>query len=248
MNYFTNKYTKTTAAVNKAVRKAGVRNLRQGTHPQQWRGGAITGARKRIGGAGGRLGQMKPLGPDTMCEINLSDEGERILKLGFTRDLTLKHVFGLIYNQIYKELREYTDKWIEVKVPSDTENLRKSMHNAMLPSGGSNTDNFPLYVEMNTNGIEYAGVVNKMPTEWLQHPGSHWYNKGRFGQDLEDEGAETGWYNWIVLMGRTKAQTLFQTFLKNTMQRLLRPIAPALGVSGNGIYNEARSMFSARFK
>jgi len=121
------------------------------------------------------------------------------------------------------------------------------MRNAMTPSGGSLTNKYPFEILMNTKGIPYASVMNEAPEAWLRHPASYHRNIGRFGAPLNDPRAVKGWYNWIVLMGRQYAEKLFKAFVKSTIQPLIKPFGPLIGVSGIGVYHLARSIFTVRF-
>lgn len=194
---------------------------------------------------------MGELGDDVIMDIDLNYRAKQMIESGlFGREMTQKMLIVALYNSVYRVLRAYINKWIDVKVPSDTEALRESMKNALTPAGGSKVEvnqGFPMLVIMNTRGIDYAKVVNKMPSSALQHPGNHWYTTGRTGNVLDDEEAQTGWYNWILLMGRNEAQRLFRNFIRNDVVPMITPVAASLGMNGTQIYNAARQMFSATF-
>jgi hypothetical protein len=234
------------AIVAKYIRKAGVRNLLQGTHPQQYRQTAPTPS-KNLQGPLATLGPMGELGDDVIMEIDLSYAGKQTINQRLSRDLNVTNIFRELRNNVYEPLREYIEKWIDIKVPSDTTELRNSMKNAMKPSGGSRTNGFPMLVIMNTAGVDYAKVVNNMTDLMLKHPASHHRNIGRFGAPLDDKGAVKGFYDWIVLMGRNKAVKLFQDYVKNIVQPIVKPVANMLGITGSLVYNTARQLFTVKF-
>jgi len=232
--------------ISSEVRKYGRQNLKAGTHPQQWRQTSPTPAQV-LQGPGATLGPMHELGDDVMIYCGLSYQGEQFLVSKIARELNVMNFTRLFRNEVYEKLRVYVNKWIAIKVPMDTEDLRNSMRNAMTPSGGSLTNKYPFEILMNTKGIPYASVMNEAPEAWLRHPASYHRNIGRFGAPLNDPRAVKGWYNWIVLMGRQYAEKLFKAFVKSTIQPLIKPFGPLIGVSGIGVYHLARSIFTVRF-
>jgi hypothetical protein len=227
-----------------AIRKVGVKQLKAGTHPQQWRQTGATPA-KTLSGHGAKLGPMGELGDDVILEVGLTMEGERLLKIR-APEWSLNNIKTLFRNEVYDPLQEHVDQKIDLWVPMDTGELRNSMHNALTPSGGSKTNDFPFKILLNTEGIPYAKPVNNMPSDWLQHPGGHFINRGRFGGSLLDEDAKKGWYNLVLVNGRSEARKLVEGFIRDTIQDLIRTNAGKLGVFGN-YYQKARSMFSIKY-
>jgi hypothetical protein len=224
----------------KKIHKRGLKELKAGTHPQQWRATAHKGKYSK-------LGPMGELGDDVICEIGISRIGAQMLNGKIIKELNYTNLFRILRNSVYEPLKQAINAWIDIKVPADTEELRQSMKNALTPSGGSQTNSMPLLIILNTRGIPYASVVNKMPSEAVKHPGNHASSIGRYGATLDDPGAISGWYNWVLLQGRTKARALFNQFIKSDVQNIISPFATQLGLKGSAVYNSARQMFTAVF-
>jgi hypothetical protein len=94
---------------------------------------------------------------------------------------------------------------------------------------------------LSTGNILYASVVNKMPEQWLQHPGTHGQKRqtkmGRAGPRrrtfLHDPMAEQNWFNKILETARLKAWNAYETFLRVVLGPYLAPAARQLGIPEN---------------
>lgn len=227
--------------LQQGVRKYGLQRFKDKTHPQMWRVNAH-------GGHFAKLGPMGELGDDVIIQVDLNPKYRKMIEDGiFGKSFSVIKVYHLFYNAVYMDVRNETDKWIDIKVPADSNDLRKSMHDAIRSKGGSNIRNFPFMVVLNTRGIEYAKVVNKMKEKFIKHKGTHTYDYGKSGNLLDDMGAVKGWYDWILLMSRTKARTLFKTFIQNDIMPIISNIAIKLGLKNTDIYNAARQMFTVKY-
>lgn len=176
--------------LNQSLRKQGIKKFRTASHPQQWRVDLITGARKKVHGAFARLGPLGELGDDIVIFINLNLDLISLLQR-FEFSITTQKVEAAIFQDIIEPVIKYLDKKIEIWVPVDTTDLRKSLHNALKID--SSIISNPFRVILNTKGVPYAGPVNKMPTASLR-------KSGKAPQ------ARKGWYNLLLLNGRNLAK------------------------------------------
>lgn len=196
---------------------------------------------------------MGELGDDVVFEVKLSPYGSKILQSKISKQISKQSVWRTFYNIVYDNdqplgVKQYVNKQIDIWVPSDTGDLRQALKNAITPSGGSTTQDFPFKVVLNTEGIPYAKPVNKMPEEYIQHSPGQTYHKtiGRTGKKLNDPKTKKGWYNLILINGRKKAKNLVQEFLKTIATDFVTPVMTKMGISGTA-YNEVKKWFSIRF-
>jgi len=234
------------APARAAHRKAKVKELKRGTHSQQWRQtspASPAAPAKRLQGPGATLGPMGALGDDVIVEVDLNISVMQQLKIMGVKELNQNALFRLMRKELYEPLKAYCITKINIWAPSDTDELRIALRTALTPAGGSQTNGFPLRVILNTRGIPYAGPVNNMPNSWLRHPAKHHRNVGRYGSNLNDPGAVKGWYSLILLNGRKKAAKLFSKAVKEAAKAI------PTGIFGNRTaYNIARSLFAYRDK
>ncbi|MHA1382350.1 MAG: hypothetical protein ACTSR3_01190 [Candidatus Helarchaeota archaeon] len=223
----------------------------KGTHSQMWRVSGIEQPRNKIIGKGANLGAMGELGDDVIIYVVPTDTFEDLIEQGFIKK---KWVYRKFYNIVYRPLKNYVLAYINTWVPSDRGNLRKSMARSLTKRGGSIIGDFPFLMMLNTRGVEYANVVNNMPTSWLKHGGRGDIHpmmgrrvKSRHPPNkvLYDPKAIHHFYDFILLNGRKKAKTLYKSFrralflkLKETMEVLY---------SGREISNIAGSMLIPHF-
>lgn len=239
---------------DKNIRKAGLIALREEYdpldetkgHPQQWRVERVEGPRKKIIGAGGRLGPMGELGQTVLFSVHVTDYGRRLLERrirDFSKNKVWRSLTQMVYNPLQTRLEQKVDKW----VPKDTGRLRGSLKASITPAGGSTVEIVDMMsgrgftVLLATPGIKYAKVVNRMPTKWLQHPGPrHGAGEtGRTGRTLNDPDAKTGWYNLLVLDSRS--------FIRNRISVWRKMMIARLGGGSRG-YAEFRKSFSIAMK
>lgn len=194
--------------------------------------------RRRVGQVNPRtgrvwLGPAGELGSDIIIKMSRSLKFPRIVKLlGGSKTSVLE----LLRQDIYEPLIRYVSQRINRYAPRDTGNLRRSLM-ASIRTQPTQILRFPFRVVLNTRGVDYAKVVNRMPTSWLKHPGSHTSTSkvGKLGKSitvrqLHDPDAVKGWYNFILKDARDRAKKLFSSFLTKT-----------------GDYNLSRQMFHVRF-
>lgn len=216
----------TAASVAKAMRAGGRRSLKAGSHPQQYWRQPVSPV-KVLTGTGARLGPAGELGDDVLIEIKLSPSGVILVGRHLSPKLEsaalLSEVIAQIYNPLVAEMHNKINLW----VPIDSGDLRRSLLNSLSPAGGSYTSGFPLFVVLNTKNIIYAKPVNKMPKHWFKIPT-----------------AVENWYNLLVLHGRKFVRTLYSNFVKNYLVPEIRPFAGTLGIRGGAIFLTAFNMFS----
>jgi hypothetical protein len=229
--------------VRKKVHDFGKKQLKRGTHPQMW----------RAAGPGGRLGPMGPLGDDVIIEIKFKPAMKSAWDLTKLNETETKTA---IEDAIFTPLEEYLKSKIKVWVPKDTGNLRRQLL-ATVSNSFATIDHVstarPFRVSIGTPGVEYANVVNKMPTRWLQHPGTHPPGtKGRRRKPLNDPEARRGWYNLLLLNGRREARSLYKDFLKNHIVVLITKPASAKVKKINPFKknpnSKVRTLFTVKFK
>jgi len=121
----------------------------------------------------------------------------------------------LLDRLVYRPLLEFMEATVITIVPQDTGALREAMME--LPIAARRLlDNFPnqkFYIQVGTPGVQYAGVVNLMPTGWLQHPKGGVSNIGRRGDPLHDPGALHDWFGTTVHRARGMARRLYSDFI-----------------------------------
>jgi len=172
---------------------------------------AAAKARKRF------LGGMGVLGPDTVIYAHCSGKLERFLR----SIRKLSQAYSYLHTDVYEPLLQLNAQLTFKLVPKDTGHLRGSMIASLTPAGGSRvgqghfTRKQPLHLKLGTPGIDYAAVVNNMPTEWLVHPASYHRNISRITRrGLYDPTAREGFYDRILYYLRREARTLFEKYLK----------------------------------
>lgn len=197
----------------KAVRKVGLKALRSGTHPQQWRNYNAPGQRA-VAGPGATLGPMGELGDDVILEVSLTPMAQADLRAkSYGKEFTLTAIQREFWQQVINPLRERTERKIDIWVPRDSGDLAESMKNALYPAGGSKDRGFPYLFILNTKDIPYAKVVNAMPAKWLKHPARYHRNKSsRTGNSLNDPSAIKGFYNITLLFARNLAKDLMKNY------------------------------------
>ena len=239
---------RTNSGVRAAVQKAGQRSLRGGTHPQQSFRGGTSGPRKKLTSPGAKLGPMGELGDDVIFEVGLREgvlEAYRLL--GAPRSFNKTAFWRDLRNMVYIPFQIFMDKRIESWPPSDTDDLRKSLHNSITASGGSNIRSFPFQVVLNTRGIPYAGPVNKMPVSWTRHKGSHPPTKNSLGTGfLNDPNTKKGFYDLLLLNGRNIAVKLMKDFLQAQAAKL--PSTFQLPGKKRNRFNLVKSLFQIKYK
>jgi len=179
------------------------------------KGGRVT-VRKRLGGGPGLFGKgmemypskigwygpyPAPLGDDVIIDIRLTEHGKNMCKAS---SAIYKMALSFLESELY--FRVYTDllSLISRKVPKDTGSLRRSLRWFVTAGQGSilNTDidNMRLFIRIGSS-LEYAGVVARMPTDMLAHPGKHTgrnLKSRRTGRVLKDPEAATNFYRIMI--------------------------------------------------
>ena len=211
--------------VEQALRKIGLDLMKLGIHPQEWRVDAVTGARKKVTGFGATLGPMGSLGDDVILEILLNTgiiTQLRSLKI----DISVGKLEAIIRSELMNPLLHYLRQKINVWAPLRTGALRTSLLNSLI---SSTTSSFPFRLVLKTQGIAYAGPVNKMPQMWLRRSGT-------------TPQARKGWYNLLLLNGRNKAKKLLSAMVKHVATLLPKPIIK-LYFPRRTSWNLARALF-----
>lgn len=218
-------------------------------HPQPWRAGiASTGGSMGAGMNLGPYGQSLPYLPIISIELNLQmfAEVERAAKYVNRQIITETFLLQRIRTEVYIPLRSFLYTKINTLAPKDSGRLRNALELSIaggaVPGGNSsNTSQInglrPFYVVLSAGNVPYAGIVNAMPTPWLQHPGVHgvvFSNRtGRTvktAHQLNDPTAETGWYEKIANEGRQEAQRLWEMFEQSWVIPFVTPLAQRIGV------------------
>lgn len=203
-----------TAASQKAVRKVGLKALKAGTHPQQYRNYNAPGQRA-VAGPLAKLGAMGELGDDIILEVaNTTNMEQAFRQKLYGKEFNRTLLQREFWQQVLNPLREQTEHKIDLWVPTDSGDLAQSMKDALYPSGGSVDRAFPFKIVLNTEGIPYANVVNKMPQSYLRHPAPYHRNvSSKTGNKLSDSTAVKGFYNIVLLFARNKAKELMKNYI-----------------------------------
>jgi len=241
-------------------------------HPQAWRAGT-----SQSGGpaqAGMNLGVFgDPIPPELVISIDLNSsvfEGlQRAARSGL-QGISEAEILDEIRSAIYIPLQIYMIGQINQWAPKDSGRLRNALQ---LSIGGTGTMGrgistygamsqtyglHPFYVVLSSLNVPYAGIVNLMPTQWLQHTGFAHANawsinttKGgestRYGRTvlrkkgphrLNDPTAETDWFHKILNPGRTEAEQLWRRFTNSiwVMNRFL-PLMYLMGQTFGGTWD-----------
>jgi hypothetical protein len=161
---------------------------------------------------------MGPLNESVILEIKVKDTS--FLGRG-AGNITKSELWRIIENKMYVPLQEGFNAQVDSKAPKDTGRLREALKSSITQGGGSHLLQTELYqssykVVMNTNNIPYAKPVNRMPTEWIRHPGTHGnVSNSRRNGTLDDPEATTQWYNlirkWARSYVKSRAAVLRQT-------------------------------------
>ncbi|MHA1440253.1 MAG: hypothetical protein ACTSPK_00125 [Candidatus Heimdallarchaeota archaeon] len=228
------------------VRSNRLQEFRQGTHTQMWRVDEIIGARQQIIGHGANLGAMGELGDDTILYVVDTDIFKELIDQKFIKK---KWVYRKLYSIVYKPLKTQLLSLINAWVPSDEGDLRRAIAKSITQRGGSQIHGFPFLVMLNSRGVEYGKVVDKMPTSWLKHGGSgdvhHLLGRRTRSRHpphnpLRDPKAIQGFYGFILLSGRKKAKKLYKKFRRIIFLKLKEELEDLY--SGREISNIAGSM------
>lgn len=208
------------------IRKNRRKEFREGTHSQQdWRVKSVEGTRQKVTGAGANLGAMGELGDDVVIYISMGNAYKEIMNMKIIKKSWLLNTFKrLVYTPLKRHLLAEINAW----VPSDSDTLRKAIAKSITQRGGSQLKGFPFLVMLNSRGVKYGKPVNKMPTSWLKHGGAGDVHallgrrtKSRHdGHVLSDKKAISGFYNWILMSGRKKAEKLFPIFRRALFKKL----------------------------
>lgn len=189
--------------------------------------GWIVKKKRKGGGPGGKWvgpylhkapGGGVPMGDDLILDIALSDLGKAEIAFGtFTKGDVVRFLEGQVYFTLYAIMMDL----IARKVPRDTGLLRQRMRHSIskaysiVPSSRTSIDDMRLTVMLMAD-VGYAGIVNRMPTSMLAHPGSH---KGRnlrsrkTGKRLRDPDAATNFYNVIKEIAWRKARDVTSGYI-----------------------------------
>jgi hypothetical protein len=215
---------------------------------QVWRAGkASTGGPM---GAGMNLGNMGPLPPLNIVTINLDpitfNQLSEASQYMFRRKLSESEILRDLKADYYQPLAFFIEGFINILVPKASGQLRNmlrlSVYGGATGGGNSSTSQLnslhPFYVVISTGNIQYASVVNNMPTPWLQHPGVHDPNErarklGRgqkVKQILNDPNAEEGWYEKIYEKGVAEAERLWNRWKFFYLYPLISPLAGRMNV------------------
>lgn len=168
------------------------------------------------------LGEMGELGDDLVLEVRVNKAAADVFtQKAVPSALYLENIRHALLNQVYKPLKRFMDNYIELYVPHDTGDLQQAMKDAITHKGGSQisrlTKNEPFRVILNTKGIEYAAVVNKMPREWLVHAAvwhrNYSYREGK--HELYDPDARKRWYNFVLVNAQNEAERLYKAFINS---------------------------------
>lgn len=232
----------TTNKVNQAVRKYGRKNLRAGTHPQQYRNYNAPGQRA-LKGPGALLGPMGELGDDVILEVKTNATFDLALRQRiYGREFNISNLKREFWEKVLTPLRDQTEKKIAIWTPDDSGDLINALRNSLYPSGGSSDRDFPFRIILNTAGIPYAKVVNNMPTRWLRHPGAYHRNiSARTGRSLNDSTAVKGFYNITLLFARNLAKKLMKDFIA-TVKDIILPVVGSAQAT-----NIAKGFFGIHF-
>jgi len=243
-------------ATRQKIRREGVLALRTGAHPQMWRTG-----RARSGGpvgAGARLGRTGTFESQTIILIQMNydvlDIYQRELRrLSGTRQrLEEADLLRIVRRHLFNDLQGFAFTLIKKYVPTDTRRLANAMEISIRDQSATRSLN-PFHVFLNTGNIEYARPVNRMPTAWLRHPGTHGrtlsYRKGRGRKRtprvLFDPQAVSGWFYRVLNESRDFAAQVYRNLLSRYIGPLLTPLANYYGLPE---YHVALSLFGVRFK
>ena len=205
-------------------RKKGMGLFKALSHPQQWRVETITGTRNKIEGDFATLGPMGALGDDVICEIILNYSLLQTFVTGIA-NIKEETIIRVMKNVLFQPVATYLHTKIDILAPLKSQALRKSLHNAV---NNSMMKGAPYRLVLNTDGVDYASVVNKMPTSSLIKSGMA-------------PGAKKGWYNLLLLEGRNKSKTSFTAMVKSIAS--LFPAGMAKRYFNRTSYNLARSLF-----
>jgi len=208
----------------RAERKQGLAKMRARTHSQMWRVSKITGARKKVHGAGATLGPMGSFGDNVILELDINRALLKTLqkyKVPITAGKLLNLARTQVLMPVKTKILEDINKW----VPRDTGKLRNSMRNAVRSSPIST---FPVRLVINTRGVDYAKPVNRMPQIWLRH--------------AKDPQARKGWFNLVLLDGRNLAKKKFPQLVSHTATLLPRKFIKTI-FPRRTLYNVARSLY-----
>lgn len=223
---------------------------------QVWRAGqASTGGPM---GAGMNLGNMGPLPPLNIVTINMNplffNELQQAYKYQFQRKITESEILHNLQSQFYTPLAFFIEGFINILVPKASGQLRNMLKLSIRggatggPSSSTSQLNglHPFYVVLSTGNIQYASIVNNMPSPWLQHPGVHNPNqrarkKGRgqtARQILYDPSAEQGWYEKIWEKSIDEAQRLWNTWKFSYLYTLIFPLVSRLNIGTDDIIDQ----------
>jgi len=168
------------------------KKMKQGIHPQQWRiyndptGVPISGLApsvlhpvstiKKLG-AGANLGAMGGLGDVIIFEIYLSEIGYQIIWNQMIPGFTLDFVIRNLNNILYIPVRTFLENKLKAEVPQDTGELLESLLDSLKPKYQGTQINtisreLPFRLSLGTK-VGYAAVVERMPSDWIVHPGTH---------------------------------------------------------------------------
>lgn len=232
---------------------ADIRQQFQGI--QVWRSGESKSGGAM--GAGMNLGAMRPLPPLNIVTIKLDpiifNQINDISQSLFRRKYSQSDILRELTVGFYQPLAFFLRTEINSIVPSASGQLRNmlllSVGGGATGGGYSSTSQLnslnPFYVVISTGNIQYASVVNNMPTPWLQHPGVHPSNqtarkKGR-GQRtnriLNDPQAEEGWYETLWNDGVSEAQRLWDRWRFFYLYPLVTPLAGQLNITPDQLIN-----------
>lgn len=234
-------------------------------------------------GAGANLGPMGDLPDKIIFEISLSPLGYDLLynvkfmPKRFNRTNIITHLQNIIYLPVFQLL----NKDMKLRTPRDTDVLMNALLKSLTKNWSNNnlttiTRTQPFRLSIGTIGVPYASVVNKMPEDWIVHPGSHGkYGKTanqkqrathsqKTGKLLFDPLAKENFFEYYTRIGRTLAKKQYEIFINDVIVPILQQsiknpltgrntstyqVLKDLGVSvGPNVGLAARQLFKARFK
>ena len=152
------------------------------------------------------------------------------------QNITESELLTGVINDIYTHLKPYMMGLINSIVPRDSGRLRNAMELSIAGGRGSGAQGGsttmisglnPFMVILNTGMVSYAPVVNKMPDQWLIHPGTHGIRsrttvgrptgrpsgRTKVPSSLNDPQAETLWFDKVRDQSRLYAQQLWNNML-----------------------------------
>jgi len=183
-----------------------------------------------------------PLGMIHIIELKLSGKLAIFLNRGRfseTHKMMIHQNIRDAMIALHEKIIDFAWTQIEKYAPKDTGALRQSLLSSLteISSKRPTLDKLELNLRFFSE-LEYAGIVNRMPNDVLQHTTAQGI-RGRYGAIKNDPDAVKGFYSVIILNTRNMIKNVY-------IKEFIKDVQNGMGITLQLTYNIIKSFFTYR--